>query len=751
MNKLTDVPKPLTLLDICQDKKRSFRRIDKEDANDHHIWKSNAKKASKTELTATKQELEADINDKASVSDLQAESQVLQGQINSKADATTTENAINNLGAEIELKANQSDLDSTNAVLADKATKTELNTAKQELQADIDSIEVSGVSESELNSAIQASYEKTRMRNENLVTNGFGELGDNTNFSDWTYDSTLVNGDDTSIGVFKTQGTQSNHIDEYIPIDPKTIYSLKFNHKNFSDGVRNCRLFGISYYTADKYPIASFRLPAPGLDNNELYQGCELAQVFNTATDMTIYLKPGHAQVFLDRYIKAKSHPTLASKCRSNLIRIDSMVSSAGRNYGYLLMNYYFGTWSEANVDVINDTITLDNLANSNGVVGNRIFPVGTKLDSTSYADSGSSWYYALDYGSNSDWNQVEFEFSDVAKKWAIRPGTSFVKLFWLCNWSGSGSTDAITAISGITLKPLYTSPKMVTEQISEERPEEEYKNSNLKAEEVPPIPIDKVTDLSNQLVSKATQADLDTTKVDVTNLGITVSNKANQSDLDSANANIALKASQLDLSLVTDRDFSLEANLVEHIAGSTITIPYAHAQELGLLFIMKVPSLLRSVKLYMKEADDVLVQIYNFDKETVIFEDMYNLTAGMNKLTIPTILSTGRYYITAIASNEHNIGYVESNEYNANHHFVAIIGGEINPTSFPDFTPGTTTFWGGFYELEFKLSTKSLYLGFQQAQLLNKDLVEGAFYQTNKNGFLMTYCFDGIQQITHA
>lgn len=67
-----------------------------------------------------------------------------------------------------------------------------------------------------------SSYVQSRL--ENLVTNGSGLLGNNTNFSGWTYDQVEVHG---GLGSFKYTGTSSTKTtDEYIPVDPEKYYKL---------------------------------------------------------------------------------------------------------------------------------------------------------------------------------------------------------------------------------------------------------------------------------------------------------------------------------------------------------------------------------------------------------------------------------------------------------------------------------------------------------------------------------------------
>jgi hypothetical protein len=778
---MIDIKKPVTMLEYLKgEKKLNTKRIDFLKGNQDNIWKASDQKATKEELTQAREDMETQIADKADASDITTINETLAGkaeqsQVDSLASSVASKASqadVNTLTTEVGTKASQSAFNSLVSTVNTKASQTDLNTANGK----IETLETESATKEEL----EESYEKTRMRNENLITNGFGELGDNTNFSDCEYDSTVVEGEDTSIGAFTAIGKKGVYVDEYIPVDPKKMYDLSFRYKNFAVGTQNNFLFGIGYYTADKSSIASYRLPAPGLDEEEYYDGCELAQEFNTATDLVIYLKTGHAQKWVDRYNKAKNHPTLGSKCYTYLARISSKISTSGRDYGFVNMDFYFG-WTGAVVDVVNDTITLATLASSSNV-GSRVFPAGTKLDSTSYSDQGSAWYYGTDYTTSNEWKLKTYKFSDNSKKWAIRPTTAYIRLLWLVDWGGSTTDGVVSAISSVTFKPLYTNPDMVSEQIETERPDSAYKNSNIVESDIPALPQSKITnlttdlaakasnsalstavaDLSSDIAEKASNDDLDDTntnvtalqtskadKTDLANLEGVVSTKASQTALNTLSDEVDNKASVSALARTTNMDIYSNANLQSFIIGPAYSTATAFCTELGLFLEVRTPVWLAQTKLFMKDADNVLVQLYNYENDVVIYEKSFSLGANENIISLGVLLPAGRYYFSGTSDNE-SLAYFPTTEYSITHHFVSVFGGELDPVAFPAFMPGTTNQWAGFYQMTFQVPFKALYLGLLSAKEPNANLIQGAFYHVNDSNYLRTWCFDGTTQISN-
>lgn len=80
-------------------------------------------------------------------------------------------------------------------------------------------------------SAINNSYDKIISRGEQLIVNGSGLMGDNTNFSSWEFDPSEAN---NSVGSFTITSTAYAQVftDEPFPINPNLTYTLSIDAKS---------------------------------------------------------------------------------------------------------------------------------------------------------------------------------------------------------------------------------------------------------------------------------------------------------------------------------------------------------------------------------------------------------------------------------------------------------------------------------------------------------------------------------------
>ena len=127
-----------------------------------------------------------------------------------------------------------------------------------------------------------ALYDKVNSKGEQLVTNGNGLLGNNTNFSRWEYDGAVAN---SSSGSFtKTQeGTRYNviAIDDFLPVNAAKEYTLSFDVKS-KNGIASLYSMLI-FYDADKQAIQS---------GNHMF-------VSGTTTTLAQDLKSGDTVIYL--------------------------------------------------------------------------------------------------------------------------------------------------------------------------------------------------------------------------------------------------------------------------------------------------------------------------------------------------------------------------------------------------------------------------------------------------------------------
>lgn len=75
-------------------------------------------------------------------------------------------------------------------------------------------------------------YDKAISKGEQLVVNGNGQLGNNTNFSQWTFDGAVANNSPGSFTLPVGSSPWAPATDEFIPINPDKEYTLKFDAKS---------------------------------------------------------------------------------------------------------------------------------------------------------------------------------------------------------------------------------------------------------------------------------------------------------------------------------------------------------------------------------------------------------------------------------------------------------------------------------------------------------------------------------------
>ena len=159
--------------------------------------------------------------------------------------ATITDVAVEATASKLRLKyayASQSDLTSLT---------TTVNNVSQTATSNSASI-------TQLNTTVQKNYEMVASRGEQLVTNGSGMLGDNTNFSSWVYDpSVSMNG---SSGSFTTNGREKvAHTwatDEFFPVNVGEQYLLSYDIKCETDDAELPLFYSyVNLYDIDKLAI----------------------------------------------------------------------------------------------------------------------------------------------------------------------------------------------------------------------------------------------------------------------------------------------------------------------------------------------------------------------------------------------------------------------------------------------------------------------------------------------------------------
>lgn len=263
-------------------------------------------------------------------------------------------------------------------------------------------------------------------RGENLVTNGTALLGDNTNFSSFTYDGAESY---YSGGSFKRDGRSTYDVcDEYIPIDISQTYTMSYWIKSNNSTAHYYDM--LDMFDIDKNSIASQHI----------------MWIAGSTTTLAQDLNNGDTVVHLQSV--AGFNKTTTLEYQRGFIIWDYK-NSKGYQYGIetYSRHVYSSLWDDSTAfDTENNTITLKQ-AWSHGKIS-----AGTSL---SQSNQGAAKMYFNTYYTvtANTWNQKQGNISGVGKnneQFKFREGTAFVKVAWFLNYAGTSSVT--THISTISL-----------------------------------------------------------------------------------------------------------------------------------------------------------------------------------------------------------------------------------------------------------------------------------------------------------
>lgn len=277
-------------------------------------------------------------------------------------------------------------------------------------------------------------------RGEQLVINGNGFMGNNTNFSQLTFDGSVANG---SPGSFtKATPSYSNvFTDEMFPVDPSKEYLCEFDVKAGSLGAKMYAM--LTFFDVDKNAIYVHQV--------SYYDG--------STTTLAQELKNGDTTVYLTS--AAGFQNTTATHQRSLIIW------DYTNSYGYTYpaetysRNTYSNLWdSDSAVDKTNNTITLRS-AWTGGT-----HAAGTPI---SQNQSGGTYCYFWSVTSLSafprDWYHVSGTYSGVRTTGAPNqsgkfwPGTAYCKVGWLWNYQVNNDQSQIW-VTNVSVKENVATAK---------------------------------------------------------------------------------------------------------------------------------------------------------------------------------------------------------------------------------------------------------------------------------------------------
>ncbi len=759
---MIDIKKPVTMLEYLKgEKKLNTKRIDFLKGNQDNIWKASDQKATKEELTSAKTELETAIADKADASDITTINETLAGKasqddldsLSGVVDGKAEQSQVDSLASDVADKASQADLTDLANEVGTKASQSALNSLSNTVnnkadQADLDTATGRiGTLESESATKEEVAFveEKRESIGTNLITNGNLLLGNNYNFPGLTYD-----GSDSPTGFngsLRTSEGGQYVTSERITVDLSKKIALTLWAKHISDP--NLPREDLFYPRLDFFDV-------DGLSIRPKHCGF----VEGTTTTLINDLVAGDTTFEVaDSTNWDASNPTYTFR--------QMIVWNWSNTYGYKYPEEVYSRTAPIIFTAING-----NIITLSSVYSGPTILAGTSV--SQHAFNGNGW--SLGYVKpTTEWVFYEKILDKGARKLSTAaPGIynnmiplacAYIKLNLYMNYRklpgrDNVGWDSTQYISGIRMFEYSDNSNILDGSLSQSKITN--LTTDLASKASSSALSTAVADLSTDIAEKASNDDLDDTNANVTalqtskadktalsNLEGVVNTKANQTALNTLSDEVDNKASLSALARTTHMDIYSNANLQSFIIGPAYSTATAFCTELGLFLEIKTPVWLSQTKLYMKEADNVLVQLYNYENDVVIYEESFALVANENIISLGVLLPAGRYYFSGTGDVE-SLAYFPTTDYSITHHFVSVFGGELDPVAFPAFTPGTTSQWAGFYQMTFQVPFKALYLGLLPAKEPNANLIKGAFYHVNDSNFLRTWCFDGTSQISN-
>lgn len=269
-------------------------------------------------------------------------------------------------------------------------------------------------------------------RGENLVSNGYATLGDNTNFSDFAFD-----GADAfqSGGSFSHRATSPSALftDELMPYDPSIAYRLSYYIKGDCADARY-------YDILDCFDIDGLRI-----------DDSKVTFTPGSTTRLAADLKPGDTHVSLE---SAAGFNTSDSDGRQRFNR-GLMFWDYANSYGYeyppetYTRNRHDNLWSSnaSAIDKSSNRVALD------APWSGRTVPKGTGVSQT---ENGATFVYGNAYFTipAGEWVRKEVTLEGKA-----RPGTAYVKIGWLIPNVMGGASSVTTKLTGVSFGavPAYS------------------------------------------------------------------------------------------------------------------------------------------------------------------------------------------------------------------------------------------------------------------------------------------------------
>lgn len=291
--------------------------------------------------------------------------------------------------------------------------------------------------------ATNIAYDAIQSRGEQLIVNGSGLIGDNTNFSWWTFDKSEAYG---SAGSFTSSRNGAPSTDEFFPVNPDKTYRFSHYMKSQNGLMRFYDM--VRCYDVDKLEI---------MHNQHMY---------GADSELARDLKNGDTVVYLTDLSTWKRDTGTRGYERGFIFW--NYKNSGGYQYPVhtYSRNVYQFLYEDANVNYTNNTITLTSAWNKG------TFPAGTKL---SQSNSGGNYKYIHNNVLiPTTWTSytgtigtVDYSGTNAVGKFP--PATAYCKVGWLWNYNNVNDTAWVSNVSFTEDLATYQTVQKTVKQVDVE------------------------------------------------------------------------------------------------------------------------------------------------------------------------------------------------------------------------------------------------------------------------------------------
>lgn len=274
-------------------------------------------------------------------------------------------------------------------------------------------------------SVSDTAYNKLQSRGEQLIVNGNGFMGNNTNFSWWTFDGSMANG---SPGSFTHSPLAISPVatDEMFPVDTAKAYRVEFDTYSKGDGAAPQLYAMLLFYDVDK----------------QLMNIQQVSYIEGSTTTLAQDLKNGDTTV----YLTSAAGFADTSQAHQRALIFWDYTNSFGYTYPPETYSRDFvytsaGLWSDnSKVDKVNNTITLSSPWSSGTRTAGT--PVSQNSSGSTYvyfwSKTGSSFPIDQWVHASGTYSGFQTGIANVAGK--FYKGTAYCRVGWLWNYQNSTS-----------------------------------------------------------------------------------------------------------------------------------------------------------------------------------------------------------------------------------------------------------------------------------------------------------------------